>query len=137
MAGLDPPTTLYVRRNTDSSLRLWLFFALTCVGALLTVTLIRNQMHEAPPVENLESALASNELRWQQLDQHAFVHHQQLRTTFLDDAANETTDEAGGAEAAEAAEEPFDAPLVSKPTDLTPAYSYQSASIGRAVRINH
>ena len=134
------PTTVYVRRNADSPLRLWLFFGLTCVGALVTVTLIRNQIHEAPPVETLESSLAAvNELSWQQLGRHAFVHHQKLRTTFLDDAANETSDEAGGAAGAtEAAEDEgaYEGHLVSKPTDLTPAYSFQSASIGRAVRRN-
>ncbi len=136
--GDSEPTTLYVRRSADSPLRLWLFFALTCVGALVTVTLVRNQMHEAPPVETMETALAAaNELRWEQLEGHTFVHHQQLRTTFLDDAANETSDEAGGEGAADEAavdQAPYLGPLVSKPTDLTPAYSYQSAGIGRLVR---
>lgn len=136
MMGGWEPTTVYVRRKTDTPLRLWLFGALAGVCALITLTLVGNQ-EQSPSVKMLGESFG--ELHWHELGRPG--NQQRLRFSFLDGAGNESAGIANGTAAAanppqvDTASAPLEfieTPLSSSISDLSPDAAYLSARLGKA-----
>ena len=125
---------MYVRRKTDSPLRLWLFFGLAGICALVTMTVVRNSIHESS--EKLQSTFG--ELRWHDLGRSRFENQQRLRFNFLADDADSNTTEAPASAAApttssDSSSSIVNVNLASSVSDLSPDSASLSASLGQAV----